>query len=364
MALRLSALDLQRCYSSYKQDVHGQLPDFRADWAKASADDKEKIFQRECAFLNDSYKHLGLIGELFIDSFSQTGCQEIKVLDDKQTPSFQGHNFSSGHQNKILFGGWCFDDREKFQDSSNHERTHAIQDSISAIAHATPYNGHKFTLVKPLGSVPVGAQRRIVLAPRAYMLLEELKERGAYAMQKILSELRSADFDPVQQLGKNLQEYAGTVLEKWDVAGSKPVISHLTHYREKAFDNYQNMMIDPQGKPYDQDVIYVTFEAADIAALGHICGLTIFGEKKDDMQRWSATPLSAAHQTWAQELTTTLAADKSVPFKVALQALGMTPPAFLAHSRTSLPVKVPLWSPRCLWTPNSARRRSGSLLNP
>ncbi len=336
MAFRLTALDLQRCYSSATQDFCGPLPDFRAEWLKASAGARDALFQREIDVLNDSYKQLGLIGQLFSDSFAQAGCREIKSPDDKQTPIFQGHHFSRGHQNEILYGGWCFDNREKFHDSSNHERTHAIQHAMCAIAHAVPYNGHRFSVVAPVAGAPVGAQRRLVLTPRAYMLIEELKERGAYTMQKILSDLRSPSFDPQVNLGKPLQDYAAQVLEKWDVAGSVPAISHLTHYRNNALRNYENMMLRTDGTPYDADVIYVTFEARDIAALGNICGLTLFGDKTDDMSRWTATPLSESHRAWVDDLTTQLGADRCVSFRTALQAIGLTPPQYLAASRAKL----------------------------
>lgn len=267
------------------------------------------------------------------------------MLDDKQTPSFQGHNYSQGHQNKTLFGGWCFEDREKFQDSCNHERAHAIQDSISAIAHAIPYNGNTFAIVNPIAGISVGAHRRLVLTPRDYVLLEELKERGAYAMQKILSELRSTNFDPETQLGKGLRDYAAKVLETWDVTGSNPVISHLTHYRKKALNDYEFMMLNKEGLPHDRDVLYVTFEDADIVALGNLCGLTIFGDKKDDMARWRATPFTAFEEGRITQLTNTLEADKSVPFRRALQAIGLSPQEFLARSRAPKPVTLPIVSP-------------------
>ena len=340
------------------------MPDFRADWAKASADDKEQLFQRELAHLNATYDHLGLIGRRFKAAFKKTGCPEIKVLDDKQTPSFQGHHFSHGHQNKILYGGWCFDDREKLQDSSNHERTHAIQDSISAIAHAIPYNGNIFAVSSAEAGVAVGAHRQIILTPRDYMLLEELKERGSYAMQKILSELRSTDFDPIKQLGRNLEDYAAKVLESWDVAGSNPVISHLAHYRTKALHNYENMMINPKDRqPYDRDIIYVTFEAADIAALGNICGLEIFGHETADMSRWSATPLSEGHKNWVDNLTGTLGADKPVPFSVALKAVGLTREEFLTRSRAA-PLCRPAVSPSPAPTPAALPNVAGLTLVP
>ncbi len=316
------------------------MPDFRAEWLKASARQRDVLFQHEIDVLNDSYKQLGLIGQLFADSFAQTGCREIKSLDDKQTPVFQGHHFSRGHQNEILYGGWCFDNREKFHDSSNHERTHAIQHATSALVHAVPYNGHRFTVVAPDAGVPVGVSRRLVLAPRAYMVIEELKERGAYTMQKVLSDLRSPSFNPQAHLGKPLQDYAAQVLEKWDVAGSQPAISHLTHYRNNALRNYENMMLQADGTPYDEDVIYVTFDARDIAALGNICGLTLFGDKTDDMSRWSATPLSDTHRVWADELTTRLGADQCVTFRTALAAIGLTPQEYLAASRVPLVTDV------------------------
>lgn len=336
LAFRLTALDLQRCYSSATQDAAGPLPDFRGEWLKASADDKDSLFQREVALLDESYKQLGLIGELFIASFAKTGCREIRSPDDKQTPIFQGHHFKRGHQNEILYGGWCFDNREKFHDSSNHERAHAIQHASSAISHAIPYNGHRFKVLKPDAGVPVGALCRLVLTPHAYMVIEELKERGAYTMQKVLSDLRAPSFDPKIHLGKPLQDYAAQVLEKWDVAGSQPVISHLTHYRQNALRNYENMMIQADDTPYDRDVIHVTFDASDIAALGNICGLTLFGDKTDDMSRWSATPLSTSQQQWADELTVKAGADKPVPFRAALAAIGFTPLQYLAASRGPL----------------------------
>ncbi len=340
MAFRLTALDLQRCYSSATQDVCGPLPDFRAEWLKASAGERDDIFLREIEVLNEGYKQLGLIGHLFADAFAKTGCREIKSPDDQQTPIFQGHHFSRGHQNEILYGGWCFDNREKFHDSSNHERTHAIQHATCAIAHAVPYNGHRFDVVSDCAGAPVGAQRRLVLTPRAYILLEELKERGAYTMQKVLSDLRSPSFDPQVSLGKALQDYTAQVLEKWDVAGSTPAISHLTHYRNNALRNYENMMLRADGLPYDDEVIYVTFEARDIAALGNICGLTLFGDKTDDMSRWHATALSDDHRVWVDALTAQLKADQCATFRTALAAIGMDPLKYLAASHAPLVTAV------------------------
>ncbi len=313
-------------------NVFGPLPDFHGAWLKADAEGREALFQRERNILNESYQQLGLIGQIFATSFAQTGCREIKALDDKQTPIFQGHHYARGHQNEILYGGWCFDDREKFYDSSNHERTHAIQHAFTAIVHAVPYNGRRFSVVSPGADVPVGVQRRLVLTPRAYMLIEELKERGAYTMQKVLSDLRSPSFDPQVHLGKPLQDYAAQVLEQWDVAGSFPPMSHLTHYRNNALYNYENMMLQADGTPYDQDVIYVTCDARDIAALGNICGLTLFGDKTDDMSRWSATPLSPYHKDWVEGLEAKLGADRSVPFRTALAAIGLSPEQYLALS--------------------------------
>lgn len=337
MAFRLTALDLQRCFSSVSQDEPQTPSDFHNEWRGACEADKDRLFQRERGLLDDSYKQLGLIGQLFGALFTKTGCREIRAADDGQTPIFRGHHFSRGHQNEILYGGWCFDNREKFHDSSNHERTHAIQNATSAIAHAVPYNGHRFKVVTSVAGAPAGAHRRLVLTPHAYMLIEELKERGAYTMQKVLSDLRSPYFDPQASLGKPLQDYASAVLERWDVAGSQPPISHLTHYRSAALYNYENMMIRPDGTPYDNDVIYVTCDAGDIAALGNICGLTLFGDKTDDMSRWSASPLSAGHQAWVDDLGVRLGAHQSVLFRVALNAVGLTPPQYLALCRISLP---------------------------
>jgi len=292
---------------------------FRVSWESVNERQKAErdIWLRdELNGLSDLYTRLGVLGSRFLQEFAATGCGESIDLQLQARASFQAHHTTKGFINKILYSTTVLDDIKALFSSRTHEGVHAIQFGRSAAAHATPFN--------------VGA--KIMLCPRDAVLLEELKERDAFAKQLLLDKILTDDryaASGIRFFENELQGYARTILRKlqWN-----DEMTFLDYYRGKAMGEYETRMKDRHKA--EGDIIYVRLEPEDILGVGDSLGLHSFGTSPADAMTWQR-PLTPDQEARLEALNQALGIrnEGGLPtLGQALAAQGLTRASFLARS--------------------------------
>lgn len=300
--------------------VMGDLKNtFRTSWESVNERqqaERDAWLHDELNGLSGLYSRLGLVGRRFLQDFAATSCAESVNLQLSARASFQAHHTTKGFINKILYSTNVLDDVKALFSSRTHEGIHAIQFGFSAAAHATPFN--------------VGS--KIMLCPRDAVLLEELKERDAFAKQRILDKMLADDRYAASNMNffeSELQGYARTILRRlqWN-----DEMNFLDYYRGKAMGEYEIRMADRHKA--EGDIVYVRLEPEDILGIGDSLGLHSFGTSPADAMTWRR-PLTPDQETRLDALNRTLdiTDEGGLPtLGQALQAQGLTRAAFLARS--------------------------------
>ncbi|MGZ9108930.1 MAG: hypothetical protein ACXW4B_08945 [Micavibrio sp.] len=292
---------------------------FRTSWDSVNARqqaERDLWLRDELRGLSGLYQRLGNFGSRFLREFAALGCAESIDLQLSARASFQAHHTTKGFINKIIYSTAVLDDVEALFSSRTHEGIHAIQFGRSAAAHATPFN--------------VGT--KIMLCPRDAVLLEELKERDAFAKQRLLDKMLTDDryaASNVTFLENELQDYARTILRtlQWN-----DEMTFLDYYRGKAMGEYETRMASRHKA--EGDIVYVRLEPEDILGIGDSLGLHSFGTSPADAMTWQR-PLTAAQETRLDALNRTLGiADERVlpTLGQALAGQGLTRTSFLRQS--------------------------------
>ena len=268
--------------------------------------------------LDTHYDKIGALGAAFRDEMKLVGCGEFVDTELPSRAAFHAHHLTLGFSNKIYYSAAALEMTASLFASRTHEGVHAFQFGRCAATHATPYN----------------SGTKIILCPRDGVLLEELKERDAFAKQWLLQRLYEEDGYNAQspeQLTQDLRRHADGILESLDW---RQGYSFLDYYRDREIETYEGCMIRRYMR--EPNLVFVRLAPEDIWVLGGALGVNSFGDTPADVaSRPNTHPLTAAQEGRITTLNRQLGIQDETVLPTLRQALlagGSSPSQFLHRS--------------------------------
>lgn len=299
--------------------------------------------RRELAFIDTWYDRLGEAGRDFIGTFKKIACDDYYDPQADSIAAYYGVGLTK-LTNAIVYGAQAVaNDQESLFSIRTHEAIHALQAHVCAAIHADPVN----------------KRSHVMLCPRDYIKLEELKERSAYGGQFLFTglihqletgERKSVNFkiynlppeaeQSIENIKRNMREKVDTVL-------GRDNDSLKDYYNEKALARYEEAMATDRAEELARgELVFARLEPEDIAAAGDGFTLNMFIDSEGGVLQtfMNDVPLSPELEARVQALNTLLGIqdENDLPaFGQALAEAGSDREQFLIASITgaaSVPV--------------------------
>ena len=265
---------------------------------------------------------IGPVFRNFRDSLIETGCINKHDKTIQAVSVFNAHASVDGFKNENLFGPRAFPDNDKKGNqlirSRVHEGEHALQFNRVACLHADPFNPHT----------------RVFLTPDDHVLLMELKERPAFAIEELIDGVLAGRIDPqdIQSMQDWVQDRVRHNLESVFVDGC----SRLDYYRDLALTEYERLIFTRM-EEYNGDVLFATLEDEDITAIGRVFpGLDMFGNRPGTIAHLRKKDMNVDQVARCSDIASRLSLAKRTvyPFGVALANRGCSRESFLKQGLT------------------------------
>ena len=293
----------------------------------------------QLAILDVWYDRLGEAGRDFIETYKTLGTGEYYNAANEPIACFLGVGLTK-FTNAILYGPRAVaHGMEELFSFRTHEIIHALQAHMLAATHADPVN----------------ARSNIVLCPRDFIQLEELKERGAYAGQFLFTTLihdletgtrESVNFkirDLPPEAEKSIESMKQRMRDMVDGVMRRDDNDLKNQYNEQMLARYEEAAAtDRKDEIGRGEIQFVRLEEEDIAAAGDGFILNIFtdGEGQVLPAFMQPVPLSPELEARVQALNRLLGiTDESLlpTFGEALRAEGLDRENFITGSITGQP---------------------------
>jgi hypothetical protein len=270
--------------------------------------------------LDGYYTKIGPLGARFRDDIQHAQRGESVDTTLNAHAAFNAHHLTEGFANTICYSEDALQSEKDLFSSRTHEGVHAMQFARSAASHATPFNG----------------KTKIILCPRHGVLLDELKERDAFAKQWLFERLSDEDgynAAAPETYARDLQDYAEKSLETIPWLRGKTL---LDYYRNREIEAYEGCMTRRYQR--EQGFIFVRLSADDLWVIGGALGVNSFGDSPAQAARWEHLhPLTAAQEKRVAALNNKFGITDEAALPTLRQALlqqGLSPSQFL-HQATS-----------------------------
>lgn len=302
--------------------------------------------RRELAFIDTWYDRLGEAGRDFIGTFKKIACADYYDPQADSIAAYYGVGLTK-LTNAIIFGSQAVaSDQESLFSIRTHEAIHALQAHVCAAIHADPVN----------------KRSHVMLCPRDYIKLEELKERSAYGGQFLFTglihqletgERKSVNFkiyDLPPEAEASIENIKRSMREKVDAVLGRDGGSLKDYYNEKALARYEEAMATDRAEELaHRDLVFARLEPEDIAAAGDGFTLNMFTNSEGSVLQtfMNDVPLSPELEARVRALNARLGItdEHSLPtFGQALAETGSDREQFLIASVTGAP-SVPIIGP-------------------
>ncbi len=291
------------------------------------------------AILDGWYDRLGEAGRDFIETYKRLGTGEYYDPEHDAIACFLGVGLTKV-TNAIIYGPRAVaHNMEQLFSFRTHEIIHAFQAHILAATHADPVN----------------ARSNIVLCPRDFIRLEELKERGAYAGQFLFASLmhdletgarESVNFkihDLPPEAERSIENMKQRMRDMVDGVMRRDNNDLKKQYNEQMLARFEEAAATDRKDDIAQGRLrFVRLEEEDIAAAGDGFILNIFTDGEGNVLPafLKDVPLSPELEARVQILNKLLGItdESQLPtFGEALQAEGLDREAFITASITGKP---------------------------